>query len=435
MSRKITRETKLRLFNKAGGRCSLCGDKLTFQGERAHISPYSAKGPRSDNKTVFYPLYETGRNDYENLILVCATDHRSIDAQSSIWTVPRLCRLKSIHETYVSIREKTPATATTCTRYHFEKLVYAIRDPAKLTLDNLLDIYLAITDNGLKEHEFELAACGLISLTALLFPITYPTGKSTAIACGNRVLGMCELRLLQNDSVTYELAARWNLIRAELHQVGDSLTNRPNLVPVLGHIRKNGEIQYSHLKNPIPLRYPTVVAAASQDILGPDVPAITPVRKLLFSPRFLGLISFHNTEYSQAEQYFNEADKHLADAPDTPALRAAAHLMRGERKPAAKLLDRLARMRVHSTEPRHRASWEANVIILEDWVAQKNKTDICLEALSRRAFAGTSLDMWLEHSNLLITPIYEPVRRKLGSFDKLINEIDLVSEKLRSFDK
>jgi len=72
-------------------------DDPTLIGENCHIVAESDDGPRAD-KTMSLDR----RNSYANLILLCRNHHKIIDAQEGEYTVERLNRMKSEHETWVS---------------------------------------------------------------------------------------------------------------------------------------------------------------------------------------------------------------------------------------------------------------------------------------------------------------------------------------------
>jgi 5-methylcytosine-specific restriction endonuclease McrA len=92
------------LFGRAANRCSLCktsvtelpkkdGDGISVIGEIAHIHALSSDGPRGKSK-----LTTEEKNDFDNLILVCANCHKKIDKQVITYTVEELRRRKKEHE-------------------------------------------------------------------------------------------------------------------------------------------------------------------------------------------------------------------------------------------------------------------------------------------------------------------------------------------------
>lgn len=101
---------KLKLWLKSGGLCSFrgCAKKLSEHGltfeetnfsNIAHIIGYEKDGPRGN-----YPLPQTQRNDYENLMLVCTECHKLIDSKETArnYSVELLQSYKKEHEDQLS---------------------------------------------------------------------------------------------------------------------------------------------------------------------------------------------------------------------------------------------------------------------------------------------------------------------------------------------
>lgn len=92
-----------KLWGASGGRCSICKKELStvdnteVLGEMAHIIARSVDGPRGNSKLT---LKE--RDFYENLILVCPNDHKSIDTNTKEWSIEKLRTAKAEHELWVS---------------------------------------------------------------------------------------------------------------------------------------------------------------------------------------------------------------------------------------------------------------------------------------------------------------------------------------------
>ena len=96
------RDRKL-LWGRAADRCSLCrqslsidpahpGDPYAVLGEECHIVARSPGGPRSGE------IDPEALDAYENLILLCATDHKLIDDQPRAYPSKRLRSIKLAHE-------------------------------------------------------------------------------------------------------------------------------------------------------------------------------------------------------------------------------------------------------------------------------------------------------------------------------------------------
>lgn len=91
------------LWGRAGASCSICRKNLLEDlpksgrvnlGERAHIIPRRASGPRGDGTSH-------GPNTYDNLILLCACDHLMVDKGAKDYPRKRLLNIKKEHEWYV----------------------------------------------------------------------------------------------------------------------------------------------------------------------------------------------------------------------------------------------------------------------------------------------------------------------------------------------
>jgi hypothetical protein len=96
------------VWTKSAGVCAFAGcrqslvvertskDPAALIGEIAHIVAHSGEGPRAE----FAP--PGGQIDGEaNLLLMCPTDHKTIDRQPQTWTVERLVGMKEDHERWV----------------------------------------------------------------------------------------------------------------------------------------------------------------------------------------------------------------------------------------------------------------------------------------------------------------------------------------------
>jgi hypothetical protein len=108
-----TRDRKL-LWARAGGVCTLCkscltedakgGDRDVVLGEEAHIVSEEPNGPR------FRPMPAKEVDTYDNLLLLCPSDHKIIDEQVTYYNEERLHVLKREHEQWVQYRfSPTPA--------------------------------------------------------------------------------------------------------------------------------------------------------------------------------------------------------------------------------------------------------------------------------------------------------------------------------------
>ncbi|WP_152978448.1 HNH endonuclease signature motif containing protein [Burkholderia multivorans] len=85
-----------KLFAKAAGRCSICDLELFEDsvrlGEMAHMIAKSKRGPRGEE------LFDGDLNSYENLILLCPTDHTRVDGDPKKYPIEKLREIKARHE-------------------------------------------------------------------------------------------------------------------------------------------------------------------------------------------------------------------------------------------------------------------------------------------------------------------------------------------------
>jgi hypothetical protein len=101
------RDRKL-LWARAGGVCALCkshftadaksGDRDVVLGEEAHIVSEEPNGPR------YRPMPRNEVDTYDNLLLLCPSDHKIVDEQVTYYTEQRLQTLKREHEQWVKDR-------------------------------------------------------------------------------------------------------------------------------------------------------------------------------------------------------------------------------------------------------------------------------------------------------------------------------------------
>lgn len=103
----MIRQSDLKLlWGRSGNRCALCRCDLSFDpthasgalplGEQAHIVAKEADGPRGNSI-----LLPEERDVYDNLILVCPTDHARIDKAVGDFPVEKLHLVKTNHELWV----------------------------------------------------------------------------------------------------------------------------------------------------------------------------------------------------------------------------------------------------------------------------------------------------------------------------------------------
>ena len=119
----ISPRVKQLLYMRAGGRCQLCQDYLLEsdelgyyefnRGEMAHIVGQSlnATSPRGG-----FPLAKELRDEVENLMLLCARDHQTIDKaiEDGDFTVELLRELKQEREAHIKHVTGIPQNHHTC---------------------------------------------------------------------------------------------------------------------------------------------------------------------------------------------------------------------------------------------------------------------------------------------------------------------------------
>lgn len=101
----ISDRTRKMLWAKSGNRCMICRIELIqgvggssanlIVGEECHIVSGKENGPRGSIEFL-------GEIDsYDNLVLLCANDHKRIDELTDIYTPEKLQQCKSVHEAWV----------------------------------------------------------------------------------------------------------------------------------------------------------------------------------------------------------------------------------------------------------------------------------------------------------------------------------------------
>lgn len=101
----ISTKTRKMLWARSGNRCLLCRIELVQEvpeinsnlilGEECHIVSSKSDGPRGA-LDIPYDF-----DDYQNLMLLCANDHKRVDELTTIYTLEGLIQFKAIHENWV----------------------------------------------------------------------------------------------------------------------------------------------------------------------------------------------------------------------------------------------------------------------------------------------------------------------------------------------
>lgn len=143
MSKKQIKESQIKLlWGESGSRCAICKVKLVktnrdggkYQvGEQAHI-----EGENPGSARYNLNMTDEERADYENLILLCPTDHTIIDKDEDDYTVSKLKQIKKDHEKWVndSLRSFLPEI----TFAELEVIIKYLSDTSITAVDNLKTI-------------------------------------------------------------------------------------------------------------------------------------------------------------------------------------------------------------------------------------------------------------------------------------------------------
>jgi hypothetical protein len=101
----LTDQGRKLLWGRAGGRCAICQRLLTADeadpepavvvGEECHVVSPRPGGPR------YRPLAPSEVDAYDNLVLLCPSDHETVDKQPLHYTEERLHEIKREHEAWV----------------------------------------------------------------------------------------------------------------------------------------------------------------------------------------------------------------------------------------------------------------------------------------------------------------------------------------------
>ena len=172
MSSQNTREyrqaDRALLWSRSGGLCAfpscdvICvqdasdGVASTIIGQIGHIEAHSNSGPRANPS-----LSEEQRRAYPNLILLCPTHHRLVDARDSIYTVDILQEWKQIRE--ASFRQLLAETIANVTFVELEQVMRALVDNVESPTSPIVIIppQEKMDRNGLTAQTARLVSIGL----------------------------------------------------------------------------------------------------------------------------------------------------------------------------------------------------------------------------------------------------------------------------------
>lgn len=128
------------LWGKSAGKCSICKCNLILDqsdgrpfplGIMAHIEG------ENEGSARYNPLLsETARSKYDNLILICPTDHTIIDRDVGEYSVEKLHSIKNQHEEFVTDSLKTNIPDVTFAELDII-LKYLVTVPPAIAAENL----------------------------------------------------------------------------------------------------------------------------------------------------------------------------------------------------------------------------------------------------------------------------------------------------------
>ena len=122
----ISDKTRKALWARSGNRCAICRLELVEKseaatdpliiGEECHIVSRRENGPRGNLS------HEGDYDDYNNLLLLCANDHKRIDTQIDIYTTESLHLFKAVHESWVKSTLEKDVLAFTNDKHNISSL-------------------------------------------------------------------------------------------------------------------------------------------------------------------------------------------------------------------------------------------------------------------------------------------------------------------------
>lgn len=150
-SRRVCQRDIKLLYGLSAGCCNVCGcfifeekkgeEGFIHLGEMAHNVAYSTnkKAPRFIDKS-------SPNNTYENLILLCPSDHERVDQDTNFFTVEKIKEIKKTFESSVRIKlsnEKQPdkflvnKINKSC---NFQNILNETNDPLSYLPDDIMDL-------------------------------------------------------------------------------------------------------------------------------------------------------------------------------------------------------------------------------------------------------------------------------------------------------
>ena len=162
--KSITSKQIKLLWGLAGNRCAICREELIREktggekfpiGEMAHIQGENPASARYNHN-----MTDEQRSVYENLLLLCPTDHTMIDNNIQDYTVTKLERIKRDHEAWVTRSLKKYIHDITFAELDVI-LKYLITTPVPDTSKNIIPPREKIKKNNLSAGVGNLITMGL----------------------------------------------------------------------------------------------------------------------------------------------------------------------------------------------------------------------------------------------------------------------------------
>jgi 5-methylcytosine-specific restriction endonuclease McrA len=132
------------VWRTAGGRCSLCRAFLTTirSGSESSLAQFCHIKAQAPGGQRFDPGAQD-RNDYENLILLCANCHMHVDSPNGGYTAEQLHQIKTDHEAWISENPEEAAQVNVTGSLRKSKVA-----EAGMVLDDLRRLRSVPSDDG-----------------------------------------------------------------------------------------------------------------------------------------------------------------------------------------------------------------------------------------------------------------------------------------------
>ena len=170
----ITDRTRKRLWAASGGRCAKCRCRLVHHGSQPDVDAVVGDechivGRTPASARAGEPIPGGDMDGYDNLILLCASDHRLIDSQPGKFPMATVCELKRAHERWVeqslavSVRAQSETVQLRLTHARTGKeLLDAVAGCDALQFD-YCEPHDADEEEAIAEFSGELHDCDIVS--------------------------------------------------------------------------------------------------------------------------------------------------------------------------------------------------------------------------------------------------------------------------------